>query len=490
MPGPFYEPHFGAFLDEAEKLRRGGNEIYMLLSNGIFDIGDTGSKNLKECPFCVRYSRKYIKKVSEDFHINTIESYMARTIKYKRFKYDSVLDIKKINYKGAKIGFACLSTYISRTRNFEPLINENFRLDFDELLFHSSILTDGIEKAINDIKPNLVYLFNGRFFDSRPVFDIARKRKIDTRCMDVAVFSNNIFVKQISKNAMLHNIKENISQTNNSWDLSSISLKNKTITAKDYFQKRRSGIYTDGFVYVKNQKKGLLPEGFDRNKQNIAIFNTSEDEYAAIDDEFDKLSLFKTQIEGLEYIFNTFKNNGKIHFYLRIHPNLSGIKYKYHTDLYLFPKKYNNVTVIPPDSKISSYSLLDAVEKVITFGSSMGVEANYWNKPSILLSGSIYYYLNICYKPKNRSQLKKMIVLKLKLKDKTDALKYAFYYTDKDPQKLPKHVDFTMHHFNFLGWNIRTSNYKKLFGSPRLFSLYLAVKERLYGHAKKHQIKF
>lgn len=491
MPGNFCEPHFGALLDEAERFRREGNEIHILVSNGVFDIGvANNSRNLEVCTFCARYTNKIINKVSKDFCIHEITEYLREPIKNRKFKYDSVAGIKKIKYKGAKIGFACLSTYISKTRNLEPIINNEFRHDLDCLLLQSSILTDAIGNALNKIKPELVYLYNGRFFDSRPVYDVARQNNINTRCMDVIEHAGKIFVKQISNNATRHNIKENISQMNYYWDLQDIPVKDKIRITHDYFQNKREGLYTSGNVFVKSQKKGLLPDGFDKNKQNIVIFNTSEDEYAAIDNEYDNLLLFKSQREALAYIFKTFKDNKKIHFYLRLHPNLSGIKYKYHTDLYLFAKKYSNVTVIPPDDKVSTYGLLDAAEKVIVFGSAMGVEAAYWNKPVMLLSGAIYYYLDICYKPKNRLELKKMIVSKLKLKKKTDTLKYAYFIMHEDPDRLHKYVDFTEDCFNFLGWQFATYNYKSILGSPKLFALHQAVMGKLYGHFRKHRIKF
>lgn len=491
MPAYFYEPHFGTFLDEAEKFRREGNEVHILLNNGIFDIctGDS-LKEMNGCSFCAKRAKRSINNISRNFHIHEIKSYFDNSIKYNNLNYNSISDIKKIKYKGAEIGFACLSTYISKTRNLDPVITGGTRKDFNYLLLRSRILTDVIDSVLDDIKPEMVYLFNGRFYNSRPVFDLARQRNINTRCMDAIEYADGTLVKQISNNTTLHNIKNYNSQINRSWNLSSVSFNDKKRIANDFFNKKRDGTPNRDVVYTKHQKKGLLPVGFDKNKQNIVIFNSSEDEYAAISDEYDELSLFKTQIEGLEYLFKTFQDNEKIHFYLRIHPNLSGIKYKYHTDLYLFQKKYSNVTVIPPESEVSSYALLDAAEKVIVFRSTMGVEAAYWDKPVILLSGAAYYYLDICYKPRSTSQLRKMIISKLKPKGKDNALKYAYFSMYKDPDKLYKYVDFTFYHFYFLGRRICASNYNKIFGSSRLFSLHQGIMQRFFNHTNKHKMRF
>lgn len=490
MPPYFYEPHFGAFLDEAEQFRHKGDKVHLLLSNGVFDVCTGDLKNLNDCLFCARCARKSVNNISKDFYIHEIKNYFNNSIIYKSLNYSSVSDLKKIKYKGAEIGFACLSTYISKTRNLEPTITGQARKDFDYLLLRSRILTDAIGSVLDDIKPNLIYLFNGRFFDSRPIFDIARRKNIDVRCMDVIEYADKTFVKQISYNTTLHNIKNYNSQMNRDWDLSPILLKDKIKIAKDFFLKKRDGIPNRDIVYTRHQKRGLLPKDFDRSKQNIVIFNTSEDEYAAISDEYDKLSLFKNQIDGLEYLFKTFRTNKKIHFYLRVHPNLSEIKYKYHTDLYLFQKKYNNVTVISAKDRVSSYDLLDAAEKVIVFGSTIGVEAVYWGKAVILLSGAPYYYLNICYVPKNKLELKRLVVSKLKPKNKDNSLKYAFFLMYKNPDRLYKYIDFTTYHFNLLGRKICASNYNKIFGSSKLFSLYQGIMQNVFNHSKKHILKF
>ena len=474
---PLYEPHFGILFDEAERLRREGNEIHIIFCNGLFDVCVTNlSGDLAVCRACIAQTHKFVNKFSNNFYIHNIKNYFSNSIKYKKFNYNSVTDIKKIEYRGVKIGFACLSTYISETRNLNPLIDSKFKNYFDYLLLQSCILTDAINNAIDDIKPDLVCFFNSRFFDSRPIFDAARKKNINTQCYDASRDGNKIFIKQIFYNSTPHNIKNNTFYLNHYWDDPAVKNEEKIEIANDFFEKKRNNIGTNDEVYTKNQKNWLIPTDFQKNKQNIVIFNSSEDEYAAIGDEYDKLSLFKSQLEGLTYIFDTFKYNGNINFYLRIHPNLAGINYKYHADLHLFQKKYNNVTVVSAEDKISSYSLLDVAEKVIVFGSTIGVEASYWGKAVILVSGASYYYLDICYKPKTPLELVEMIRQKLEPKNKIDALKFAYFSMYKDPTKFYKYIDFTTRLVNFLGRKIYVVNYKKILGSPSLFAIFRIIK--------------
>lgn len=75
---------------------------------------------------------------------------------------------------------------------------------------------------------------------------------------------------------------------------------------------------------------------------------------------------------------------------------------------------------------------MNAADKVISFGSTMGVEANYWGKPSILLSASEYYNLGVCYLPSSIEELCEMIKADLQPLAKEGALKYAFYLLDRE----------------------------------------------------------
>jgi capsule polysaccharide modification protein KpsS len=178
--------------------------------------------------------------------------------------------------------------------------------------------------------------------------------------------------------------------------------------------------------FVKEQKKDLLPEGWSPLKHNIAIFNTSEDEYESIGPEW-KNYLYPTQAEGIKKILESFIADDKYHFYLRIHPNLKGLYNKQLTDAYAL-KQYNNLTIIDADSPVSTYTLMMTCGKTITFGSSTGIEATYWGKPSILLGKSFYYNLDVAFKPNNHEETIALIATDLKHKNKSDTLKYGYYF--------------------------------------------------------------
>ena len=252
------------------------------------------------------------------------------------------------------------------------------------------------------------------------------------------------------------------------WKQSPQSLEEKTRQASTFYEKRRNGILVfDTRVYTKDQQKDLLPDGFDSSKTNIAIYNSSQDEIAALGDEWQKGNLFPSQYEAIEFMLQ--HADPGIHFYLRVHPNLKGVTHKAHMELYDL-QKYPNITVIPPESKVSSYALMDACNKVVTFGSSTGVEASYWGKPSILVGRSFYEMTGACYHMKSKDELVAAINGDLPPKDRIGALKYAYFVLDRQYSVDESNFDIDVK-YRHMRWDFFSTSYFKIWGSDFLFQL-------------------
>ena len=75
----------------------------------------------------------------------------------------------------------------------------------------------------------------------------------------------------------------------------------------------------------------------------------------------------------------------------------------------LYNLKYDNVTIIPPKSNISSYALMESAEKVIVFNSTIGLESSYWGKAVIALGRDFYSEYNVVHQPHNEQEVYEMI---------------------------------------------------------------------------------
>lgn len=420
--------------DTIVKLLKTGDEVHIFYCDGTIPVCFSNPCAEKAiCKWCHWYRCKMNKHLPIGVKIHTFSEYydpnLAEQAKQFSFSYNSIEDIKKLTYKNVQIGYGALSTYISQTRNLNPLIDADFKKFFGAYLNAQCLLTEFLDRALTKIKPDVVLLYNGRLFEVRPIYEYAKSLGYETRCYEnIRPLGLKKGIYSVSfKNSLPLNIDYHTKLVESNWVNSSLSEQQKKDIGQSFFENRRHGSIAGDVVYTLNQTGGLLPDNWDKTKRNIVIFNSSEDEFVAVGDEYSRPFLFSNQLDGLHYILNLFKNNSDINFYLRIHPNLKNIKYHYHSNLYKLNKKYPNVTIIPPESKISSYSLLDNAEKIIVFGSTIGPEATYWGKPVILLAEAFYSLLDLCYIPQSLEELREMIIGKLEPKNNLPAIKYGFF---------------------------------------------------------------
>jgi hypothetical protein len=189
-----------------------------------------------------------------------------------------------------------------------------------------------------------------------------------------------------------------------------------------WFVDRRVGLNLNWPSFIADQRKCNLPYDFNPQKRNIAVYISSEDEFECIDGW--ENWLFKDQNEGLDKILKDAPSD--FFFYLRIHPNLKGITNSQTQGLEKF-KNYKNCHVISAESLIDSYELALVCEKTLTFGSTIGIEATFWGKPSILAGKCMYEHLDVCYVPKNYDELLTFITLVLTPKPKENCYIYGYW---------------------------------------------------------------
>lgn len=462
-----------SLIDEAISLSKQGHDVYFLYNNCSIGVCSYSmSQNTYTCELCRRKMRKAIRLLPKEVKKINIADYWDADSEY-HYEYSNAQDIKKIEYKNVKVGYAVLSSYITRTRNLAPLINESSRKYFDMLISATCHLIDALEQAIEIIQPDKIYLWNARFIESRPAFDLAKLHGIELVCVDNAKGPDGKNRKERFINHTPHDILGLQHRCDALWNKDVLSQEEKRIIGKSFYERRRLGLRTNDKVYIGNQQEGQMPNDWNPKKKNIVIFNSSEDEFSAIGDEYDSKALFPSQYQGIRYILESLKGNTDYHVYLRIHPNLSNVPYRYHTELMKLPDIYDNITVIPGTDAVSTYDLMGAAEKVIVFGSTMGVEAAYWGKPVILLAGAWYYYSDVCYVPESKEELKVLLSKSLLPKDNEAAVKWGFYKMYNDPCGQAQYADIDSEWFKILKFRFYNQHYLKLLGSSKLYAIHL-----------------
>lgn len=463
----------GHHLDIAIEEINAGNEVFILNCDNSIGLcmRNPYGNNLKckLCAFCQKTSLK--KYLLPNIEQHWMHEYVSRCDinSLPKLEYKNSNDLKKLTYKGIEIGYGVLSTYISLTRNLNPKINADSRKYFDALIQEQLITLNVIEELQAQYHFDKYIFQNGRGAQFKPILNFCEKNNIEFICTEYIVKKEQFFLNDY-KNTIPHNIHAVCKRMEKMY--CEVLAKRGELCQKEaisFFENRRNAKPAGDKVYTKNQQIGLMPQEWNNSVENIVIFNSSEDEFAAISKEFDEEALFRNQIEGIIAIVEHYRNDKTKHFTLRVHPNLNGIPYKYHTDLYKF--KYKNLTVIPSNSPISTYTLMDAADKIIVFGSTTGAEAAYWGKPVICLAAAFYKDLKVTYKPDSIDKLWNLIdSKKLPPLEGKKALPFGFYFMSSDFPKT-KYIDCDIYEKKIFGKKASCYNYQKILNSNFLYCL-------------------
>lgn len=480
----------GRHLDIAIEEIKKGNEIFVLhcdKSLGIC-VANAGCNALfcKLCRFCQKEDMRYLKGLPYEEH--NIEEYvsMIDTTRLPIFDYHTADELRALEYKNIEIGIGALSSYITLTRNLNPMIDSESKPYFDDILRSEIITTEVLEILQNMHNFDMMVFQNGRGAQFKPFLNFCQNRNIPFICTEWIKRDEQYYINHFWCDSA-HSYKAYAEKYEKFWNESKDTAEEREKIARSFFENRRYGKFAGDKIYTKKQKQGLLPKDWNNNIENIVIFNSSQDEYAAISKEFDREALFMSQLSGIKRIVEHYKDDKSKHFTLRIHPNLIGIPYSYHQSLYEL--SYTNLSIIPADSNVSSYSLMDAADKVIVFGSTMGIESAYWGKPVINLAGIVYKSFNVVHMPETEEQLWNMIDNKnLACLRNDKILQYGYFIMSLRHEKT-KHINNDIYEAKFMGYDISCANYQKIFGSNYLYALVWKILTKLrYKYPAKYNV--
>ncbi|MGR5452004.1 hypothetical protein ACP3V3_20025 [Vibrio sp. PNB22_3_1] len=403
LPIGVHSPNLEVTISYTNNLIQQGNDITVLTCSGSNDSCLYNPLGLPStCRVCKRRTQAALSHL--------VGSYKHKETQIKgsyKFAYNSTEELKAIKYKGTNVGYSALSTYASLTRSVDIDYNNNkTRRIINGYLATACKLADSTINLQESSHFDKFVLFNSRLNTYRSFFDTAIINKIPVTVIELNFNRTNAM---LFENAMPHDISYNGSLIESLFK--KLGYEETELRASEFFNNRAKSLFSNEESYTKQQDKDLLPDSWDPNKKNIAIFNSSEDEFMAIGGSWEENKLFNNQYDGLEFISNYAKNNDIV-FYLRVHPNLRGTQKSYLEKLIALNNE--NFIVIPPESKISTYNLMFNCDSIVTFGSSIGVEATYWNKPSILLGNCFYRHLDITYNPTSSQELLRLIESELK----------------------------------------------------------------------------
>ena len=342
-------------------------------------------------------------------------------------EFDTIEDVKAYCRNGINFGMEAASTVISALRDPRPDLNRHQPL-VRRSLFTSIATYLELNRLVGEITPDQMYVLNGRRASQMPLVRVAQKRNIPLSTYEVGHNTEKGYV--LIEGTYFHSLTNIKSEIEAYWS-EVVDQEAATELAETFFLERRYGSGKE-FIeaqFTDDQEAGLLPEGFNPDARNVAIFNSSEDEFAAVEGYGNPV--YADQISALPEIIKDPRLDPEITFYLRSHPNLRTIE-NYQTRA-LKNLSAPNFRLIPPDSPIDTYALMDACDVALSFGSTMGIESAFFGTPSVVVGRVPYEDLGACYIPTSHEEVVRLLNDKnLHPRDPEGALMYGYYMTARD----------------------------------------------------------
>ena len=151
-----------------------------------------------------------------------------------------------------------------------------------------------------------------------------------------------------------------------------------------YFQDLRS-----------RRNKHLTEERWLFEKPYFAFYSNSDDEAVGFWESWSESVM--DQVELVQYLQKYFDEKGHNNLVVRLHPNLT-TKSEAERKRWSSIKDSPHSRVIESNEKISSYEILDQAIGVISFGSTIGLEAAFHRKPSAILADCWYDEIGVADK--------------------------------------------------------------------------------------------
>jgi len=248
-----------------------------------------------------------------------------------------------------------------------------------------------------------VYIFNGRNLQERAAWDACISNSVSVNFYEsfnenwidrYFIFKEPAHSPKYRSEVMLKYSK--IEKSKNPTEYSLI--------ANKWFTDRQIGL-TQRYTHLQNNS------GVNNFKKPYFVF------FHSSQDELDMLGLiseyWKNQVNSLSALIDILKTDTQYHLILRIHPHLlhkSKIERFYWDEIGAsLEKQHSWFHYIPADSKINSYELMKNSNGIISCASTIGVEAAYLKKKSILLGRAFHEYMGVTQNPENKQELTRML---------------------------------------------------------------------------------
>lgn len=328
--------------------------------------------------------------------VNTASDDLPTIISRSELGVDSTTGLRELRIEGAALGLGVLSSLISHTGDLEPDLKSHRVLT--DLLLSSAYQAFKLTSSILDeYRPNRILVFNGRFACSKGIVEAAKLSGVKILFHEVGGTQNRYYLSEHS----IHSSNNARAMLQDAWERAGV---NRKAVAEMFFSPKRGGVRLLEARHFNPQQQGISIS--DMGRRRIVYYASSIDEYAAVEDGYENC-IFPSQREAVQWLVDWVKKKPDIELILRIHPRMTRMAYR---ELqWWMSHACNNVIILPAEHPCDSYALAKSADRVVCFHSSMGPEATFIGKVSILIGDASYRGLDCVHEPQTIEELDHML---------------------------------------------------------------------------------
>jgi len=311
--------------------------------------------------------------------ISTFENFEVKHLQSPSMPYSHEVESESIQKAWQEVSVRLRDS--APCSSHDQSLANKFRMTYSKLYFQA-------KKILSQENFDEIVVFNGRFLCHNAIWQSAKD--LGLRIVFLERFNLDwntryfVFDQPVHSSVYRANVMKSFLETHPD------SHGSKVIAAKSWFENR---IFNSGSSFTADQS-----QTFKRPKEVktvISFFHSSEDELFTIGLQ---PIYWKNQFEAINSISKYVSSRNDVRLFVRLHPNLRYKSSREQKRWRIFAERIGSekVKFIFPEESTKTYSLLLQSDKVLTFGSTIGVEASWLRIPSGLMSSALHRELKVC----------------------------------------------------------------------------------------------
>tara|TARA_B100000965_G_scaffold400683_1_gene423067 strand:+ start:2142 stop:3689 length:1548 start_codon:yes stop_codon:yes gene_type:complete len=347
-----------------------------------------------QMPIRVNRVKNYLKKYSYNSNIKWINTNKFTDINESRpFKYNfkNLKELKALKFKNYNIGVGVASTIITDLADPDPFpLEKKVLTEIKEQIKSAEISINLAELILSKSNYDAIVLFNGRLTCEHAFKQVAKSKELKLYFHERVKTNTRFFFEDYQPHIFDKRKEEMLLMKQE------IPVKVLNRIGKDFFKRKVKGDGVFELSYTKHQIANISEKlksiiNINNNKTIISYFTSSDDEYQSIDGVSSRYPFFIDQKSAVKDLADL---AASLNYFLivRVHPNLnnkSHIEKNRWSELsdYIKGKGFHWVSEKDPES---TYEIINKSSIIISAGSTVGAEAVYLGKKSIVITNSFY----------------------------------------------------------------------------------------------------